>query len=321
MLLILSQIESLLIHYRLACDFFHSSQKTEPLEILQLNVQDGTTLRHDQMCKLLMERGIHVILAQGVLLGSSKSYSLPGYEMYHCKCIGQRKKCRSIATFIQRELKARVEDITAPTGTDAQKIALWWNGKRYDLMNWYQPPSDKRVSLVIGESVQRYRRTIIAGDANAHHTAFGYENIDVCGQWIVHVRSSNTLTCLISDRSDPTFLRSKGGLYRPDTALVSSDIQELVTREVLEDVGSDHLPVLITVGIFSRQHERKAPAWNFNKADWRAYANALDTKLESVDWDALPIEKANEVLVSEIARAARKTVPRGVRKRFTPGWT
>ena len=103
--------------------------------------------------------------------------------------------------------------------------------------------------------------------------------------------------------------------------MVSSDILELVTRELLEDVDSDHLPALITVGIFSRQSEKDAPAWNFNKANWRAYAHALNTKLESVDWVALPIEKANEVLVNEIIRAARKTIPRGARKKFTSGWT
>ncbi|KAK3779719.1 hypothetical protein RRG08_013674 [Elysia crispata] len=70
-----------------------------------------------------------------------------------------------------------------------------------------------------------------------------------------------------------------------------------------------------------RQREKEAPTWNFNKADWRAYAHALDTRLESVDWNALTVEKANEALVNEIIRAARKSIPRGVRKKFTPGWT
>ena len=123
------------------------------------------------------------------------------------------------------------------------------------------------------------------------------------------------------DLSRHTFLHSKGGLYRPDTALVSSDILELVTREVLEDVGSDHLPALITVGIFSRRCEKEAPTWNFNKADWRANGHALDMRLESVDWNSMTVEKANEVLVNEITRAARKSIPKGVKKKFTPGWS
>ena len=49
--------------------------------------------------------------------------------------------------------------------------------------------------------------------------------------------------------------------------------------------------------------------------------NKADTRLESVDWNALTVEKANEALVNEIIRAARKSIPRGVRKKFTPGWT
>ena len=70
-------------------------QRTEPLKILQLNVQGGVTLRHAQMRKLLLERGIQVILAQEELLGRGKSYPLPGYEMLHFKCIEQRKKSRN----------------------------------------------------------------------------------------------------------------------------------------------------------------------------------------------------------------------------------
>ena len=99
-------------------------QRTEPIKILQLNVQGGTTLRHAQMCKLLHERGIHVILAQEVLLGSGKSYSLLGYQMHHCSCKERNKRCRGIATFIRRGLKASVENVQTPTGTDAQQIAL-----------------------------------------------------------------------------------------------------------------------------------------------------------------------------------------------------
>ena len=86
-------------------------QRTEPLRILQLNVQGGTTLRHAQMCKLLQERGVHVILAQEVLLGSGKSYSLPGLQMHHCTCKERNKSCRGIATFIRRGLKASVENV------------------------------------------------------------------------------------------------------------------------------------------------------------------------------------------------------------------
>ena len=141
--------------------FPSNRQRTELLKILQLNVQGGMTLHHAQMCKLLQERGINVILAQEVLLGSGKSYSLPGYEMHHCSCMEGKKKCRGIATFIRRGLKARVENIKTPTGTDAQKIALWWDGKRFDLVNWYRPSSDKA-------GFPRYWRIRASLQANSH---------------------------------------------------------------------------------------------------------------------------------------------------------
>ena len=146
--------------------FPSNRQRTEPLKILQLNVQGGMTLRHAQMCTLLQEKGIHVILAQEVLLGSGKSYSLPGYQMYHCSCMDRKKRCRGIATFIPRGLKASVENIKTPTGTDAQKIALWWDGKRFDLINQtstraFCGPWGSSLALAAG-------RDILAGVPGVH---------------------------------------------------------------------------------------------------------------------------------------------------------
>ncbi|GFO48539.1 selectin protein,pol protein [Plakobranchus ocellatus] len=115
-------------------------------------------------------------------------------------------------------------------------------GKKYQIYNWYQPPSDKRVLLDLSQSDVVYRRTIIAGNANAHHQVFGYENSDAAGQWIVGLTGSSNLTSLVTERSDPTFLHPKGGQYRPDVDKVSPDLVETVRREVLEEVGSDYLP-------------------------------------------------------------------------------
>ena len=56
----------------------------------------------------------------------------------------------------------------------------------------------------------------------------------------------------------------------------------------------------------------------FNKADWRAYAHALDTRLESVDWNALTVEKANEALVNEIIGGEEKH-PERREKEIPPG--
>ena len=98
-------------------------QRTEPLRILQLNVQGGMTLRHAQMCKLLQERGVHVILAQEVLLGSGKSYSLPGFQMHHCTCKERNKSCRGNETLVNEITRAAKE--TIPRGVRKRFTPGW----------------------------------------------------------------------------------------------------------------------------------------------------------------------------------------------------
>ena len=61
--------------------------------------------------------------------------------------------------------------------TCAQKVELMCGNEVITIVNWYQPPSDKSVSLKLdgnkGDTV--YKKLIIAGDANANHPNFGYK--------------------------------------------------------------------------------------------------------------------------------------------------
>ena len=199
-----------------------------------------------QVRKLLHEKDIQIILAQETLLGEGDGYSLPGYLMAQCECRSKGKPCRGVATFIRKDMRATVENLKSATGTDEQKVSVW--SEKYEIYNWYQSPSDKRVDLDLGEGKFNFQRTVIAGDANAHHPLFGYAETDVAGQWLEDLANSTNLTSLVSTKTPYTFIHARGAEYRPDQALVSSDMLEICTRKVLEDVGSDHLPSLLTVG-------------------------------------------------------------------------
>ncbi|GFO48556.1 RNA-directed DNA polymerase from mobile element jockey-like [Plakobranchus ocellatus] len=261
-------------------------QRTSSLNIMQINVQGCKTLRHTQVRKLLSKRDIHVVLAQETLLGKDKEYTLPGYEVFRCDCHTRGKACRGIATFIRKDMRAKVTNNHNPSGSDTQSVEVW--------------------------------RTIIAGDANAHHQAFGYENADAVGQWLVDLTGSSNLTSLVTERSDPTFLHSKGGQYRPDVALVSSDLVEAVRREVLEEVGSDHLPSLISISSPSTARTKISAKWCFKKANWEVFRKTLDRTLEGKDMDNISIDVANDFFARAVIEAARRGVPRGVVRQYIP---
>ena len=295
-------------------------KSANPLRVLQINVQGCKTLRHMQVRKLLHDKDIQIILAQETLLGEGDGYSLPGYLMSQCECRSNGKACRGVATFIRKDLRASVENLKSATGTDAQRVTVWWDSKKYEIYNWYQSPSDKKVELDLGEGKFNFQRTIIAGDANAHHPQFGYAETDGAGQWLIDLTNSTNLTSLVSTETPCTFIHARGGEYRPDQALVSSDILEICTREVLEDVGSDHLPSLLTVGAFVKAKVPGRAKWNFKVADWKAFSATLDSSLLGVDLETVSIDTANKVLAKKILDSARKHIKRNRVRKYTPGW-
>ncbi|GFN80094.1 RNA-directed DNA polymerase from mobile element jockey [Plakobranchus ocellatus] len=126
---------------------------------------------------------------------------------------------------------------------------------------------------------------------------------------------------LSSDR-EPTYLHSRGGLFRPDIALISTDLEESTTREVLDDVGSDHLPSLITINCCaSAQGRDNKPKWNYRKANWSVYRDTLDSALSNVLPDKLTISALNEAFTRAVIHAARRGIPRGVIRKYSPIWS
>ncbi|GFO13160.1 RNA-directed DNA polymerase from mobile element jockey-like [Plakobranchus ocellatus] len=108
----------------------------------------------------------------------------------------------------------------------------------------------------------------------------------------------------------PTFTGGRGVLFRPDIALISSDLEESTTREVLDDVRSDHLPSLITINCCaSAQGWNNKPKWNYRKANWGVYRDTLDDALSKVLPDNTTISVLNEAFTRAVIHAARRGIP------------
>ena len=193
-----------------------------------------------------------------------------------------------------------------------KEITLWWRGAKFSIYNWYQPPSDKRDTLGLGDSAHRYIKTIISGDTNGHHQDFGYPDNDSVGDWIVERTSTTNLSSLVKTDSPPTFNHVKG---------THTDLRDRVTRKILDDIGSDHLPALITVDGLQKPYKERRIRWNFKKADWKVYSRLLDSHLLGLDLDSGMIDVANMAVTDAILQAAKCCIPCGYVKRFSPAWS
>ena len=86
--------------------------------------------------------------------------------------------------------------------------------------------------------------------------------------------------------------------------------------EVLTDslMGSDHAPIMCILSFnnsFRIDVKTPEPRFNFNKADWNKYGNALDTLISELDLENdSNINNINELFSSLIINAADLTIPK-----------
>lgn len=80
---------------------------------------------------------------------------------------------------------------------------------------------------------------------------------------------------------------------------------------------SQHLSVIVELGIsIPLVKSYPHPRWNFKKADWKSFAQELDKCLGWVP----PVSKNYYRFCNAIISVAKKTIPRGYRKEYIPGW-
>ena len=95
---------------------------------------------------------------------------------------------------------------------------------------------------------------MIAGDFNGHSPQWGYNGCNDSGRAIEEICDSSNL-CVIQDKdSTPTLLhRAHRTLSRPDLTILSSDLVNRSKTQVLDDVGSDHKPILTTINVAAKK--------------------------------------------------------------------
>ena len=292
------------------CDKYAKRSNINILQVNMAGLQNKTT----ELKKVLHDNNIHIALLQETIL-PDKEISLPkDYTSYKCEC----HNCQGIMTLIRTDTQATVINVPIED-IDIQEITLWTTNQKYKFYNFYcPPPSKSEISL---EEVI-FRKTIVAGDFNAHLPSLGYPNYNQRGHQIESLLNSTNL-CLSQDITTETtfFHRRHGTCSRPDLTMISSDIFDETSVQVLDDIGSDHKPILISISRQqgSKPKEKRRCLWNFKKANWQLFRQQTDR-----DFEKLPgnknIEETYKQICDTILKNAKKSIPRGNHKKHRPFW-
>ena len=129
------------------------------------------------------------------------------------------------------------------------------------------------------------RNFFVLGDFNCHRLLWDSKGTsDSSGEEVFNwVISSDLLP--LNDPDIPTLLcHSSGSQSSPDISLVSSSLALPCSWEVLQDLDSDHLPIVLTVllsPVFCPNE--RPPSFNFQKAGWDDFAFYFDSHCFSAE--------------------------------------
>ena len=186
------------------------------------------------------------------------------------------------------------------------------------IINIYLPPnsscsSDYHFTLL---HFLNMKDTIILGDFNAHDSLWHSQLSDERGRNLAEEIGNADYGVLNEDH--PTRLPTNGTPSSPDIAMASLSLLPYVTWETKTELGSDHLPILITVETDIKPTISDNRTFiNFRKADWLQFQT--DTEIEFSKLIAPnTVHKGEKAMRKIINKAAKQNIPAGRIKSIIP---
>ena len=162
------------------------------------------------------------------------------------------------------------------------------------------------------------RNLFILGDFNGHHPLWNSRGTSnprrEVFEWVI---SSDLLP--FNDLDTPTLLhRSSSSRSSPDISFAPSSLALSCSWEVLQDLGSDHLPILLSVPLSPVFHpNERPPSFNFQKARWDGFVSYFDFLCPSAEeYSPLSLSSAAALSTSLALNAAKSSIPFGHIKRI-----
>ena len=313
----------------------------DSLSILQWNAS-GLRTKETELLHYVSLCPPDILCIQESGLNSSSSFRIPGYTSFR----SDRTHSRSgnlapndshigggVITFVRQGLSPSQFSTDSLSSLDPYSDYVGvtipcLNSSPLSFLNVYAPPirpsyQDGRSNSFTPSIIPTNKDLFVLGDFNCHHPLWdsnsptdqrGSEVFD----WII---SSDLLP--VNDPDCPTLLhRSSGNRSSPDISLAPSSLALSCSWQVLQDLGSDHLPILLEVPLKPVSHLNERPSnFNFNKARWDEFSAYFDTHCPSPeDISLLSLSAAAALFTSVALGAAKASIPFGRLKRQPQAW-
>ena len=325
------------LHHRPLLLLFCTSCLHSPpdsLRVLQWN-SGGLRARSTELLHFLSSHPVDLICIQKSNLNSSSSFRIPGFSALHSDCTHSQSGILSpdtthtsggVVIFVRQglsfsELSTSSLSLLDPYSDYVGINISLNNSSSLSFFNVYalpifSSPTHGRTDSFSPSILPSSRNLFILGDFNCCHPLLdsrgasnsrGEEVFD----WVIFSDLHP-----LNDTDTPTLLHHSS----PDISFAPSSLAFSCSWEVLQDLGSDHLPILLSLSPVFCPNERP-PSFNFQKARWDGFASYIDSHCPSAEeCSCLSLSSAAALFTSLALNAARSSIPFGCIKRRPKAW-
>lgn len=217
------------------------------------------------MDQFLREQNIDVALINETHLKPNKSLNIPNYTTHRTD--RSTTKGGGTAVLVKKHIKHEpAYNDTNMTHLETTSITLEINNKRTKLTAIYNAPKNELIETDIKTLLRDGLPTIAAGDLNAKHTDWGSTCINKAGKNLQRLSENQHFTVAAPPEATHYTKNSSDVL---DIALIK-DIGEDYQLQVLDELSSDHLPVILTLqgSNTTRTINRMITNWSIYKKNY-----------------------------------------------------
>ncbi|KAF0304847.1 putative RNA-directed DNA polymerase from transposon BS [Amphibalanus amphitrite] len=204
--------------------------------------------------------------------------------------------------------------------TEVCGVRILNSDRHLNILNIYRPPirnteEDEREDRFDPRALPVDETTLLVGDVNAHHPLWDAqcEAADRVGQRIADWMDEVGWLPLNSGEPTHSSYRS-GSSTAPDLAACSSGLARRASWRLGPDLGSDHLPMVVSVRTTpgsARRIRKTKPA--FHKADWVAFREECEAALSEPPAPRCTAQSLATKFTEVLQRASGRHIPSGAR--------
>ncbi|GFY39611.1 hypothetical protein TNIN_116041 [Trichonephila inaurata madagascariensis] len=230
----------------------------------------ATRIKLDQVLELELTKGAQIIALQETKLKTITSLKIKGYNIF--KLYRQNRSGGGLAFLIKNinyQYMNINRKITDGSNLEIQGIRMIWREKPLNIFNMYHPPDLKSLPTDLQDLFTV--GTICLDDLNAKHQIWGCSTANPRGNELLDIIDDKCFS-ILNDGTATNFSYSYNTKEAPDISIANSDLGPSYKWTLLENLGSDHLPILIELKKRQLVPTSNSKQWIFKKADWQSFS-------------------------------------------------